>query len=486
MKLTFGRKSMVGAIGTLVAVGIGVALLAAAGIAGWEYTNSDEFCAVMCHSVHPEETVAHKDHAHARVHCVECHMGRNSTLKLIAMKPTHFKELWGMVAGYERPTHASGLRPAREACESCHWPQAEHHDSIAVKKRYGTDPKSSETAYQLTLHTTANVEREVPWKVGGIHWHIANPVRFKSPDVQGREIPWVEVTRADGTKVTYVDAETKLSKEELDKLPAQTMECYNCHNAVGHPFHNPAYTVDEAIAQGRISRDLPSIKARAVAILDAAGSISGPLAERTAAIDKLIAENAAKNPVAAALKDKEAQFQAEMRAILLKSTFSEKGFNWKTFPNHSQHADSPGCFRCHNGKHFNEQGEAIRLQCTLCHNLPQTRLESGTGSVPSVVSPGLTPPGSHEAPNWMREHRFSLDDSCTMCHGKLEFGREGGNFCSNPACHGRTWPGINLNVEWTPPPSKLPAKPAAVKAEAKPAAAKAEAKPVKAEGKAAK
>ncbi len=51
----------------------------------------------------------------------------------------------------------------------------------------------------------------------------------------------------------------------------------------------------------------------------------------------------------------------------------------------------------------------------------------------------------------MHEHRSSLDDSCTMCHGKLEFGREGGNFCSNPACHGRSWPAINLNVEWTPP-----------------------------------
>ena len=63
MKLKFGRKSMAGAIGTLVAVGIGLALVGAAGIAGWEYTNSDEFCAVMCHSVHPEE-IARTTRAH--------------------------------------------------------------------------------------------------------------------------------------------------------------------------------------------------------------------------------------------------------------------------------------------------------------------------------------------------------------------------------------------------------------------------------------
>ena len=475
MKLRFGRKSMVGAIGTLVAVGIGLALVGAAGIAGWEYTNSDEFCAVMCHSVHPEEIAAHNTGAHARVHCVECHMGRNSTLKLIAMKPTHFKELWGMVAGYERPTHASGLRPAREACESCHWPQAEHHDSIAVNKRFGTDPKSSEVEYRLTLHTSSDVERDVPWKVTGIHWHIANNVQFKSPDVQGRSIPWVQVTKPDGTKVTYVDAESKISKADLDKLPAQTMECYNCHNSVGHPFSNPAYKVDQAIAEGRISRDLPGVKARAVALVGAAEKISGPQAERVAAIDKLLAEHAAKNPVAADLKDKDLQFQKEMKAILVNATFDEKGFSWKSFPDHSQHADSSGCFRCHNGKHFNEKGEAIRLQCTLCHNLPQAKLESGKGSVPSLVVAGVSPPESHNAPNWMREHRLNLDESCTMCHGKLEFGREGGNFCSNPACHGRVWPEVNLNVEVkssavapaTPPAPAPAAKAAPVKAPAK-------------------
>lgn len=475
MKLKFGRRSMAGAIGMLVAAGIGLALVGAAGIAGWEYTNSDEFCAVMCHSVHPEESVAHNAGAHARVHCVECHMGRNSTLKLIAMKPTHFKELWGMVAGYDRPVHASGLRPAREACESCHWPQTEHHDSVVVNKRYGTDAKSSEIDYRLTLHTSANVERELPWKVSGIHWHIASDVQFKSPDVQGESIPWIQVTRPDGTKVTYVDGESKLSKEEIDKLEPRRMECYNCHNSVGHPFPNPAYTVDAAIASGRISRDLPAVKGRAMAMVDAAYKISGPLAERTAAIEKLIAENAAKHPVPDKLKDKELQFQKEMKAILVKATFEEKGFSWKSFPNHAQHADAPGCFRCHDGKHFNEKGEAIRLQCTLCHNLPQVNLENGKGSVPSLVVAGVSPPESHEAPNWMREHRFSLDDSCTMCHGKLEFGREGGNFCANPACHGRAWPDINLNVEWTPPPSKLTPKPASAKAA-----------PVKAEGKAAK
>jgi hypothetical protein len=398
-------------------------------------------------------------------------MGRNSTLKLIAQKPTHFKELWGMVAGYERPLHASGMRPAREACESCHWPEAVHDDKLSVHKRYGTDAKSSEIDYRLTLHTSANVERTQPWKVTGIHWHVANDVQYKTTDVQGREIPWVQVTRPDGTKVTYVDAESKLSAAELAKLEPRRMECFNCHNQVGHPFPNPADRVDQAIAEGRISRDLPGVKGRAVALINAADPISGPREERAVAIEKLIATYAAKSPVAADLKEKDAQFQKQMQAILLDATFDEKGLSWQSFPNHAQHSDTPGCFRCHSGRHFNEKGEAIRLQCTLCHDLPQVRLENGKGSVPSLIVAGVTPPDSHNAPNFMHDHRFKLDESCAMCHGKIEFGREGGGFCSNPACHGRTWPGVNLNVEFKPPQAQPAAAPPATPAKANPAKA---------------
>ncbi len=465
MKIKLGRRTlMMGTVTTIVVGLLALAVLGVAGIAGWEYTNSDAFCAAMCHSVHPEESISHKTSAHARVHCVECHMGRTSTLHLIALKPAHIKELWGMIVGYERPTYASGLRPAREACESCHWPQAEHHDSVAVNKRFGTDPKSSETDYRLTLHTTANIERELSWKVTGIHWHIGSDVEFKSPDPQGRSIPWVEIRKPDGSRVTYIDAESKLSAAELGKLEPRRMECYNCHNAVGHPFPNPVAVVDEAIASGKIDRGLPSVKARAVSLIEAVGDLSGKMEDRAAKVDKVIADYAAKTAVPPDLKDKDLQFQKAMKDILLTTSFEEKGITWKSFPNHAQHRDSPGCFRCHDGKHFNDKGEAIRLQCTLCHNLPQVKLESGGGSVASTIVAGVSPPDSHNAPNFMHEHRLLADPSCSMCHGELKFGREGGNFCANPACHGRAWPDVNLNAE-PPKTAKAPEAPTAAPAQ---------------------
>lgn len=447
MNIRIGNRTLVaGTVMTLVAGLVAVAAVTAGGIVAWEYSNSDAFCANVCHSVHPEETVSHMASAHARVQCVECHMGRLSTLHLMALKPTHAKELWGMIAGYERPLHSSTLRPARENCEGCHWPQVEHHDSVGVNKRYATDPKSSQSDIRLILHTTANVERETPWKVTGIHWHIANDVEFVTEDPQARTIPWVQIRRPDGTKTTYFDREAKQSAAELAKLTPRRMECYDCHNAVGHPFPNPTELVDDAMASGRIDRSLPNAKARAVALINAAADLSGPLEERAATIDKLVADNRAAAAVPADKAEASAKFDKAMAAILLRSTFSAKGVTWKSFPNHVGHRDTPGCFRCHDGKHFNAKGEAIRLQCTLCHALPQVRLENGGGSVVSTIVQGVSPPDSHNEANFMREHRLKADKSCAMCHGEIKFGREGGNFCANPACHGRTWPGVNLNV----------------------------------------
>ena len=60
-----------------------------------------------------------------------------------------------------------------------------------------------------------------------------------------------------------------------------------------------------------------------------------------------------------------------MKRILMLTSFSAEKLTWKTFPTNVGHNDFPGCFRCHDGKHLDDNGQAIRLQCTLCHALPQ-------------------------------------------------------------------------------------------------------------------
>jgi hypothetical protein len=450
MRLKLGRRGMMLGMTTTLLVGlIGAVVLAAGGITAWEYSNSNAFCTNNCHAVHPEEPRAHAVSSHARVQCVECHMGRLPTLQLIALKMGHYHELLGMITGYERPLAATTLRPARDSCEACHWPSIVHDDKIRTKVHFGTDPKNTETRIRLTIHTGGGEARERYSK--GIHWHIDQNIEYVADDIQRRTIPWVRITGKDGKPVVYFDATSKVGRAEMDQKPKLKMDCVACHNASGHPFVNPELRVDEAMQEGRISRDIPGIKARAVAIIAKASSLHGPMDEQVPKFKQIIAEARPKGEAKPDAQKAEDQFAATMLDILKLSEFEAKDLSWKSFPNHVGHSETPGCFRCHDGKHFNDKGEAIRLQCTLCHGIPEVSIDGTKKTVASTVSEGLEPPSSHEAPNWMREHREKLDDSCKMCHGPIKFGNDGGAFCSNPACHGRKWPSINLDAD---PPKK--------------------------------
>ena len=98
--------------------------------------------------------------------------------------------------------------------------------------------------------------------------------------------------------------------------------------------------------------------------------------------------------------------------------------------------------------------------CAKCHQAEK----KGKGSVASLVpdKAGEKQPESHQRPNFMHTHSDDVGPECEKCHGTpLKHGKQGGNFCANPACHGRTWPGMDLTAE---PPKKAaaePAKPAA-------------------------
>ena len=425
----------------LIALAV-IAATGAGGIVAWEHQNSDAFCTNTCHAVHPEEPRAHKLGFHARVQCVECHEGRLPTLHLMRSKFEHVHQLWNMIAGYERPTKATALRPLRASCEGCHWPAVVHDDSLRVKTRYATDPKSTETRYRMELHTGFGAVRDNQAK--GIHWHIAQEVDYVALDDYNQKIALVEVRGADGKKKTYVAENAGKSREELGAMRKSRMECIDCHSSVGHPFRNPADLVDEAIVSGEIDRTLPSTKALAVKLIGEAGKLYGTPEELAPQFDKLIAETLPKREQTAETKEQDKKFATAMKRILLQTSFAQKGINWKTFPFNTGHKDFPGCFRCHDGKHLDEKGEAIRFQCTLCHALPKVVREDGARSVASTIIPGVTPPDFHEAPNWMRDHPAQMmDPSCKTCHGKIEYGQDGGSFCSNPACHGRTYPGVN-------------------------------------------
>ena len=134
----------------VIIVVVVIVALIAAGIKGWEYSNSNAFCANACHNVHPEESVAIQDSKHSSVKCVECHMGRVGTITAMFKKAGHFKHLFPVIArSYGRPVFSESLLYSKDSCEGCHYSLSTHSDSLKEITNYLPD----ETTKSLRIYT---------------------------------------------------------------------------------------------------------------------------------------------------------------------------------------------------------------------------------------------------------------------------------------------------------------------------------------------
>lgn len=59
----------------------------------------------------------------------------------------------------------------------------------------------------------------------------------------------------------------------------------------------------------------------------------------------------------------------EVQGIYSRNFFPEMGVTWRKFNDNIGHMYYPGCFRCHDGKHVNEEGKVLSRDCNVCHTL---------------------------------------------------------------------------------------------------------------------
>ncbi|MEW5815907.1 MAG: NapC/NirT family cytochrome c [Spirochaetota bacterium] len=412
----------------------GFLVLGVASIQVWEYSNSTSFCAAVCHQVHPEEPAAFQDSYHASIKCVECHMGRTGTIRSMIIKTSHFKHLPAVIfRTYHRPVKSESMRPASESCERCHNSYSLHGDSLKENKYYLPDERNSERRLFLVLKTGG---READKGLTeGIHWHIANRVEYIATDEHRLNIPWVKVLRADGTAVEYSVAGTVLPAGQNKEVEKRVMDCLDCHNRVGHPFLTPEKTVDRALAEGKISPELPWAKKEITQLL------SADYADQKEAVSAVEAWGSGykekyQTP-GTSYPDQIRQAEVQSRELVMRLVFKNPGITWQSFPNQTGHKDFPGCFRCHDGKHISQDGQSIPLSCSLCHSLPVT---TGPDSQPPLIPAASTQqPDSHRKPGFIFEHRILAVEGCTACHGPLQYGTDDSSFCANSACHGEKW-----------------------------------------------
>ena len=328
-----------------------------AGGAAWEYTNSSEFCGTACHTMPPEYT-SYLTSPHARVACVECHLGRGYIAENFGRKAGDAKHIISLAfKQYEFPIEAHEMRPARDSCEKCHFPEKFSDDSLREIKTYQNDIDNSLVSTFLILKTGGGSARLGLGR--GIHWHIENPVYYQTLDHDDQEIPYIRYEGADGTIQEYFDIESDFSPDDVKEDELEEMDCITCHNRITHLVPPPDDMIDQMITNGQIPQSIPEIRRISLEVFSrpfetselALNAIAGIHDYYETYYTEYYAEN--ENDVQKAI--------SALQLAYSQSVYPEQKSDWNSHANNVGHDFSPGCFRCHDGKHLNEENEAIRL-----------------------------------------------------------------------------------------------------------------------------
>jgi hypothetical protein len=130
-----------------------VALTLVIVMAGFEYLDSASFCGLLCHTVMEPEYVMYQRSPHARVVCVDCHIGPGASW-FVRSKLSGLRQVYAVAfKTYSRPipTPVEHLRPSRETCEQCHWPEKFHADKLKIIIHYDSDRSNTKRYTALLL-----------------------------------------------------------------------------------------------------------------------------------------------------------------------------------------------------------------------------------------------------------------------------------------------------------------------------------------------
>ncbi len=375
----------------------------------YEYTDSDEFCGTICHSVMTPEYTAYKDSPHSRVGCVKCHIGSGADWFVRAKISGSYQMYSVMFNKYSRPipTPIENLRPAQQTCEQCHWPKHFYTEKKLERNYYLPDENNSRES--MTMLVKIGQSKNDGGVASGIHWHVneANAVFYGFSDKRRQSIPYIKWVKKDGTEEVFYATDVDKSVIEKSKEELRRMDCIDCHNRPSHIYREPDMEVNHAISTGAIDASLPYIKTVAVDALEKdyrdkaeaaneitntirtfyAGNYPGISKQKSVVIDSAI---------------------AAVQRLYSRNYFPEMKANWKNYPNNIGHLYYDGCFRCHDGKHKSASGNVIGNKCESCHTIIAQET-ARIGKQSNVSGMPFTHPG--ELSNSV------LSQKCTDCHG---------------------------------------------------------------------
>jgi hypothetical protein len=386
-----------------VAAGMFLLVTAFGSYGSYHFSESVNFCGTTCHSLMTPEYTAYKNSPHARVACVQCHIGPGASWFVKSKLSGTYQVYAALFGKYPRPipTPIKNLRPAQETCEQCHWPESFYGNAERVNYHYL--PDSANTAWTVRLLMKVGGGNPARGPVGGIHWHmnINNVVEYIASDSERQVIPWVRIRDPQGRVTVYRSQEDSAGTDSLvATVTPRRMDCIDCHNRPSHIYNPPARSVNLSFATGRLSAKLPWLKKNAVEVLAA------PYDTKSQALDS-IATILGRDYETSRDTGLVRQAIAEVQHIYGNNFFPDMKTDWRSHADNIGHTYYPGCFRCHDGLHTSTDGRVISKACTTCHII----IGQGTSQVSRMISPeGLTFKHPVDIGEMWKE------TPCTTCH----------------------------------------------------------------------
>lgn len=353
----------------------------------YQYTESVAFCGLLCHDVMKPEHTTYSNSPHARVKCVECHIGEGAEWYVRA-KISGIRQVYHTIKGdYSRPieTPVKNLRPAEETCERCHWP-SQRYTSVEMNKTYFSayDDEQAPWLIRMLVHVGM-----APDGSDGIHKHmyVDRDIYFAAEDERLQQITWVKSVDRNGQEKIFTTEDSKWKDTPPSAEEIHEMDCMDCHNRPTHQYHYPSRLLNEAMVRRTLDPDLPSIKSKAMELLSAEydteeQALAAITREMTAFYKEEFGDAFSEN------EERVNKAIASVREMFKNNMFPEMKHRWDAFPDNIGHMVAPGCFRCHDGEHSSSDGTVITKDCTVCHSIieqgPAKDLQRDTQGLPFV------------------------------------------------------------------------------------------------------
>ena len=201
---------------------VNLLIVSAAAYKGLEAMDSVSFCGQVCHTpMHPQFS-AWQAGVHARVACVECHIGEGASW-FVKSKLSGVRQVFAvMLNTYSRPipTPVHDLRPARETCEACHWPGKFGGYRLRVLTKFGEDDQNTATKTVLLMRIGGG---DMVAGIHGVPLGAVVVIEYLS-DPARQNIPWVRYTNGQN-HAEYAIKDIK--REDQGKLERVLMEGEN-------------------------------------------------------------------------------------------------------------------------------------------------------------------------------------------------------------------------------------------------------------------